>query len=405
MKRNDILERCAVIFAFVFTLAVLLMAVWQSTQRGFVKTVPIIGTEYMYVGDDGQKLEGMHKIKNDYYYFSNVDGTMQVGFQKVKGKIYYFDKHGKRAKGIKRIGKQTYYFKDNGSMIQNEFISYYKNNRPHVSYFNKSGEMVVGRQHLDGRDYQFDDDGNLQIDIEKIKRDVSEIVKKYPGNIGVYFKDLRTDEAFTINDVSMYPCCMIKVPALVTIYSEIVQGNINYDDYAESIEKMITISDNTSYNQLMKTVGYTGGGVAGVHKVNELCRSLGLSRTQLHHGLIPGEGYFTDGGTNLTCPSDIGILLEHLYTQDILDERACDAMVDLLKRCEDNEEIKAGLPENVAYAHKTGCADSYYHDGGIVYLPGRDYILVIFSDGTSNYQSMMKDVSSYLYSYQDNLIK
>ena len=53
---------------------------------------------------------------------------------------------------------------------------------------------------------------------------------------------------------------------------------------------------------------------------------------------------------------------------------------------------------------KTGCADTYYHDGGIVYLPGRDYILVVFSKDVNVYTSLMYEISSCVFEYQDTLI-
>lgn len=54
-------------------------------------------------------------------------------------------------------------------------------------------------------------------------------------------------------------------------------------------------------------------------------------------------------------------------------------MIQLLERCEDDEALAQGFPKSIPFAHKTGCADTIHHDGGIIYAPDRPYILVVFT--------------------------
>ena len=67
-------------------------------------------------------------------------------------------------------------------------------------------------------------------------------------------------------------------------------------------------------------------------------------------------------------------------------------------------ELAAGLPEGVEFAHKTGCADDIYHDGGVVYMGDRDYIISLFTAGFGDDRSeMMAEISRYVYEYEANL--
>ena len=52
---------------------------------------------------------------------------------------------------------------------------------------------------------------------------------------------------------------MIKVPALIKIFQEIENGNIDYAAHANEIEQMITISSNTAYNNLAALLGGGNG--------------------------------------------------------------------------------------------------------------------------------------------------
>lgn len=93
--------------------------------------------------------------------------------------------------------------------------------------------------------------------------------------------------------------------------------------------------------------------------------------------------------------------MEKLYRGEIISKERSGQMIELLKRCNDAEQIQAGLPANVPYAHKTGEAYALFHDGGIVYTDNGDYILVMFSDGV-NYKAMMSEVSAYIYNFTMN---
>ena len=198
----------------------------------------------------------------------------------------------------------------------------------------------------------------------------------------------------------MYPCCMIKTAALSAFMHRVEEGSIDYQCYQPYIGPMIIHSDNTSYNRLMKGLG-DGDALLGASRLNEYCDAIGMGETAAYHGLKPGEEYFTTGhSSNVSSANDIGRYFEKLYYGQLADVRHTQDMLNLYVQCIDREGIASGLPTNVAYAHKTGEAYDFYHDGGIVYAEGRPYIVVAFTDDVTNNRAFMKDLSSYLYHYQ-----
>lgn len=371
----------------IFSIIVLVFCIWLSNQRGFVQILPFSDAIMVYVDQNGHLYHGNLEIDGKEYHFNEDSGFMTRGFVTHKTNTYYYDQKGHKLYGFQTINDHTYYFDKNGKMAKDTYVAFSKDGQLHLDYYDKTGEKT--KQEVD-------------FDIEEIQSQVQKVLSKYDGDISVYFKDLRTEQSFYINPKNMYPCCMIKVPALIKIFQEIENGNIDHAAHATEIEQMITISSNTAYNNLAALLG-GGNGIFGLYQINQMCIEQGLENTELHHGLLPGENFFTDGGANTSNPKDIGILFEKLYKKEIISNKACQDMISILKACEDRDEIQAGLDKGIEFAHKTGAADLLYHDGGIVYLPGRDYILVIFSNEVSRMYDMMQEVSKTILNYQKSL--
>ena len=371
----------------IFSIIVLVFCIWLSNQRGFVQILPFSDAIMVYVDQNGHLYHGNLEIDGKEYHFNEDSGFMTRGFVTHKTNTYYYDQKGHKLYGFQTINEHTYYFDKNGKMTKDTYVAFSKDGQLHLDYYDETGEKT--KQEVD-------------FDIEEIQSQVQKVLSKYDGDISVYFKDLRTEQSFYINPKNMYPCCMIKVPALIKIFQEIENGNIDHAAHATEIEQMITISSNTAYNNLAALLG-GGNGIFGLYQINQMCIELGLENTELHHGLLPGENFFTDGGANTSNPKDIGILFEKLYKKEIISDKACQDMISILKACEDRDEIQAGLDKGIEFAHKTGAADLLYHDGGIVYLPGRDYILVIFSNEVSRMYDMMQEVSKTILNYQKSL--
>ena len=371
------------------------------------------------VDDQGRMKLGLQKYKDAYYYFKDdasilrnqfqvvkmkdqdqqsyfdASGKMLTGIQTIEGYDYYFDSNGAMHVGLEKIKDSYYYFFENGTMAKNQNLNVELYGIIQNVYFDENGKMNETNVRNPEKEPPVTE---VAADMKELQAGIEKIMRQYGGSTGLYFKDLKSGKRLIINDQNMYPCCMIKTPALVTIYQQAEKGLINTADYAWYIEKMITISDNTSYNTMMQAIG-GGDGVKGVHLVNKFCQSIGMYNTALHHGLRPGNGYFTDGGSNTARPSDLGLLFEKIYNGSLVSAQSNREIIDLLLRCDDPDEIYAGLPAGTPFAHKTGCAYSLYHDGGIVFAPNRDYVLVIFSDGSSSYSAMMRDISAYIYNY------
>ena len=236
---------------------------------------------------------------------------------------------------------------------------------------------------------------------EDVNKIIKDIAHQYDGTISVYFKDLKTNDVVNYNPMTMYPCSIIKIAVMVSIYHDSEEQNINLEACKPYLESMMIDSNNTSYNYLLQVLG-DGDGLKGIQRVNTLLRQFGLQETTLHHALVPGDYFFTDQGTNQSSAKDIGILLESIYDCKVASVAHCDDMIHLMAQCKDQSGLAQGINNTTLFAHKSGWAYNYYLDGGIVYVPNRNYIFVVFTDNVQNNRNLCYDLSNAIYQYEQN---
>lgn len=330
------------------------------------------------------------------------------GKQVIDGETYYYDANGEKVTGLQKIDGNYYYFAADGKMLKNRKDTVLFDGLPAPCYMNEEGQLgfmaTVSQELLPAVEQeeavQPTFERTTAFNINEVQREIEAIMARYGGKTSVYFQDLKTNQQISLNNSPMYPCCMIKTAALSAFMHRVEEGSIDYQCYQPYIGPMIIHSDNTSYNRLMKGLG-DGDALLGASRLNEYCDAIGMGETAAYHGLKPGEEYFTTGhSSNVSSANDIGRYFEKLYYGQLADVRHTQDMLNLYVQCIDREGIASGLPTNVAYAHKTGEAYDFYHDGGIVYAEGRPYIVVAFTDDVTNNRAFMKDLSSYLYHYQ-----
>ena len=201
---------------------------------------------------------------------------------------------------------------------------------------------------------------------------LSSIINSYSGMIGIYYKNLKSGESYIYNDIDFYPCSVIKLCVLLTVYDQANRGNISLSQCQPYLKSMIIYSNNDSYNTLLQMLG-AGDGLRGLEIVNEYLASIGISRTRIHHSLQPAAEEFGDGSSNVSCPSDIGILFEKLYRYELFSSQQSEEILSLLKQCADAVllMLERTPPEVLSSIRRSGI----YLTGGVARTPGiTDYL-------------------------------
>ena len=215
-----------------------------------------------------------------------------------------------------------------------------------------------------------------------------------PGHIGFYYKNLVTGETDGSRQTELFQAAsVIKLPILAAILLEErehpgvlqerllvrdgdkvpgcgalqhISGTQAYD--IESLCKlMITISDNTATNVLIRRFG--------IEFLNERFRVLGLQETKIFRFLFDTEAA-RQGKENLCQPKEIGSLLEEIYHGRCVSANASERMRAMLSQQQINHKIPSLLPPTVRVEHKTGEDEGITNDVGILY--GREPCVLVF---------------------------
>jgi beta-lactamase class A len=112
---------------------------------------------------------------------------------------------------------------------------------------------------------------------------------------------------------------------------------------------------------------------------------------------------YEKGLNNTVTAFDLMLIYEAIADKKIVNEKACEAMIDILLDQKLNYIIPAKLPKDVKVAHKTGSIDGIEHDSGIVFLPdGRSYVLVFLSKDLNDNKAGIKagaKISEMIYKF------
>jgi beta-lactamase class A len=82
------------------------------------------------------------------------------------------------------------------------------------------------------------------------------------------------------------------------------------------------------------------------------------------------------GDENVSTPGDLARLVQVFHAGEGLSARSKAVALHILKKPK-RTPIRSGVPEEVAIASKSGDLDGVRADAGVVYLPGRPYVLAM----------------------------
>lgn len=355
------------------------------------------------------KVPSGKELKTGYYFFNKkgcldsrkifheVDTT--VGSRRLKGRYYFGEENGRlyvNKGGWNVINNRKYFLSNMGAMYRNRWVRGY--------YLKSNGQIAKNMETPDG--YYVDCDGHKcskeEMKLSNLKKSLNSMIGRYSGTWSVYVKDLNAGDILSINDKAMKPASVIKLFVMASTYDMIQKGKIKKDSYVNSLLKdMITVSDNESYNALVRKHSASGSFIQGCKVVNQYLKKIGCTNTECHSTLHPSGTSFTwDGQSNKASVKDAGMLLEKIYTGKCVSARYSKEMLNLLLNQTRRWKIPAGVPSGIKVANKTGENDQCQNDVAIVYGKKTTYIVCIFAE-TGEYSGTngIKALSSKIYNY------
>jgi beta-lactamase class A len=243
-------------------------------------------------------------------------------------------------------------------------------------------------------------------DLRYLQAAIEDTLANFVGFSSYVVIDLESGERVARNDdVAIAGMSLIKVPILINVY-RVLDLPLTVEE-SKLISETTAQSSNFAANLLLQLISGKEDAYAGADIVSQTMRDLGVYNTfiavpidadpkpdRLNTILTPANQRtdittYADPFRQTTtgdlatllnmiydCAQDNSGLLREIYGEAITMEE-CQDIVEKMRLNELAKLLENGLPDEVPFAHKVGWIDDTHGDGGIVYSPGADYILVM----------------------------
>lgn len=217
---------------------------------------------------------------------------------------------------------------------------------------------------------------------------------RVPARVAIAVEDLATGVISGVNtNASMPAASTIKVPVMVEVFEQMAAGKVTLNQVvhlrasdrdwgwgdlcdaqlgsAYTVEqllwKMITESDNTATNMLIRLVGR--------QSINATMADLGLRHTHVAD-YIRSEG---DIRSLRSSAGDMARLLDSIARGQLIDSWSSQQMMLILEGQTHNSLLPVPLPRDLKIAHKTGELHDTLNDVGVVEGGPEPYVIAVMT--------------------------
>lgn len=240
-------------------------------------------------------------------------------------------------------------------------------------------------------------------------------------HVSVFLRDLDTKLWLGVNENENYsPASLLKLPILISYYklSEvepgilskeyIYQGVTSTSDETQNIKPEVSLEKGKQYTTeelLYHMIAYSDNETLG--PLSQFIGNDFLNKVFIDLGVyVPtGSGVATDFLSTKTY----GAIFRTLYNSSYLNPQNSEKVLGLLTKTAFDQGLVAGLPAEITVAHKFGereiddpdhsSAAKALYDCGIVYYPGRPYVLCVMTKGNDwqKLEEIIKNISRLSY--------
>ncbi len=232
--------------------------------------------------------------------------------------------------------------------------------------------------------------------VAELQLQLASISLHAPGHVAMEIKDLGSGAISSVNArASMPAASTIKIPVMVEVFRQLSNGRFDFNttvglrrsdkDWGSGslcnaragtrysvlrlLKAMITVSDNTATNMLIRLVGR--------QNINDDMLSIGLQHTRL-------SDYIRSQGDDIryalrSSPADMVMLLEQMAGNELIDRWSSREMISILEGQRHNGLLPEPLPMGLPIAHKTGTLHDTLNDVGIVFADPQPYVIAVMT--------------------------
>jgi beta-lactamase class A len=230
---------------------------------------------------------------------------------------------------------------------------------------------------------------------------------------GFYFEDLNTGAWVGINEKErLKPMSLFKVPIMMIVLKKVQENNISMD-----LKVLVRPEDLDSRSGSLASKG-SGYEMTVKELITTMIQDSDNTAMEIlasrfitdedYLDLIGLIGFPQSSETVSISPKEYINMFRSLYYSTYLRRPFSQLALTILANTNFNSQLVAGVPSNVKVSHKFGVSISQgvYHDCGIVYLPGKPYLICVMGKNTTQEKAdeMISKISKIVYDYNAKLV-
>jgi len=252
-----------------------------------------------------------------------------------------------------------------------------------------------------------DNPNDILINFVPLRKSLNDVAAPWGDSFAMYFEYLPTGTSIGVNSTNEFIIAsLVKVPVAMAYYRKQERLGMDFLDNVatiqakdidqsfgdlwrqgagtkitvrEALRQMLVLSDNTAANIIATTIP--------PEDFTNVFAGLDMNLQE------------KDGKTIISAKGYASIL-KALYFAAIINEDHSEQILNLLTQSSFNDQLVAGVPQNIKVAHKIGVYNNLYQDCGIVYVPDRPYLLCMMSETPKDEaDKRMSAVSRTVYTY------
>ncbi len=255
----------------------------------------------------------------------------------------------------------------------------------------------------------------------KLMARLSALDAKLDGVLGVAVIDLSTGQSFGYHGDTIFPqASSIKLPIMAEMYRAERAGEFSFSDavtlppnayvggsgelqkgllkgavqttIGKIVTAMIEESDNTATNWCIAKLG--------MGRINRLLDELNLVNTRLRRIMLDSSAAARNE-ENVSTPKEMARLVEMIYRQRLVDPSASMDMRNLMGLVK--ADFRKAIPAAIEVASKPGEVLGVRCETGIVYLPGRPFVLSVMSSFLPGENNPVQEVTKLVFAHFERL--
>jgi beta-lactamase class A len=256
---------------------------------------------------------------------------------------------------------------------------------------------------------------------QKLAEQIAAFDARLDGVLGVAAIDLATGRTFSYHGDTIFPqASSIKIPIMAEMYRAERAGEFSFSDpvtlhpkdyvggsgewqkgllkgpvtstIAKVVQAMIEESDNTATNWCIAKLG--------MGRINRLLDELNLVNTRLRRIMLDSAAA-SRNEENVSTPKEMARLVEMIYRQRLVDPSASMDMQNTLRLVKSS--FRKAVPPAIDVASKPGEVRGVRCESGIIYLPGRPFVLSVMSSFVAGEENPVEAVTQLVFRHFERL--